>query len=227
MKVCGKCKNTKPATTEFFSRKASSKDGLRSYCKECGSEYTRSWKEKNPDHQKQYQAKNKEIISRKKKEYRRANKEKIQQYNAAWRESNPDYHKKWDQENREKRREAIRKYHGTRRVHDTGFRVSQNFSRSIRYCLSRSGSSKYGKNWERLVGYTRHELINHIEKQFKVGMSWENWGEWHIDHIVPIKSFNIKEAGDQEFLACWSLTNLRPIWASENVRKSAKRIYLL
>ena len=57
-------------------------------------------------------------------------------------------------------------------------------------------------------------------------MSWDNYGEWHVDHIKPISSFNIQEIGDNEFIECWSLNNLQPLWGDENIRKSNKLDYL-
>jgi hypothetical protein len=53
-------------------------------------------------------------------------------------------------------------------------------------------------------------------------MNWENYGEWHVDHKLPITSFNIQEMGDVEFMNCWSLDNLQPMWGTDNIRKSNK-----
>ena len=88
-------------------------------------------------------------------------------------------------------------------------------------------SGKQGKSWLDLVPYGIEELRAHIERQFTKGMTWENMGEWHLDHIVPVASFSFTSPEDDEFKACWALTNLRPMWARENQRKSAKRIYLI
>lgn len=72
--------------------------------------------------------------------------------------------------------------------------------------------------------YTPEQLRLHLESKFKDGMSWSNYGEWHIDHKKPQSLFNIKELGDSEFLECWSLDNLQPLWASENCSKGARFI---
>jgi hypothetical protein len=58
-----------------------------------------------------------------------------------------------------------------------------------------------------------------LEKQFVGEMSWENYGIWHVDHIRPIVSFEINEIGDEEFVKCWSLENLQPMWGDDNIRK--------
>jgi hypothetical protein len=62
-------------------------------------------------------------------------------------------------------------------------------------------------------------------------MTWENYGKgpgrWHIDHIVPRTAFNFQSADDPAFRACWAITNLRPLWSAENIRKHAKRTHLI
>jgi hypothetical protein len=86
---------------------------------------------------------------------------------------------------------------------------------------------KAWQTWKRLVPYTLDELAKHIERQFTGAMSWENMGKWHIDHIVPLRLFNFTSPSDTEFLAAWALTNLRPLWAPENLRKNGRRTHLL
>ncbi len=53
-------------------------------------------------------------------------------------------------------------------------------------------------------------------------MTWDNYGEWHVDHRTPITAVNFQEIGDTEFMRCWALENLQPMWADENIRKSNK-----
>ena len=62
-------------------------------------------------------------------------------------------------------------------------------------------------------------MKNHIEKQFKDGMMWENYGEWQIDHIIPKSFFKYKSISDVEFKMCWRLENLQPLWREENLSK--------
>lgn len=62
-------------------------------------------------------------------------------------------------------------------------------------------------------------LVAHIEKQFLPGMTWNNHGPvWHIDHIIPCSVFDLTIKEQREY--CFSLINLRPLWAKENIRKS-------
>lgn len=86
---------------------------------------------------------------------------------------------------------------------------------------------KGGVSWQTMVGYTLDELIAHLERQFLPGMSWENRGRWHVDHVVPRSSFQFETAADPEFTACWAISNLRPMWAKDNLSKSSKRTHLL
>lgn len=73
-----------------------------------------------------------------------------------------------------------------------------------------------------LVGYSVDELMMHLEKRFEPGMSWDNYGEWHMDHRIPKTAFNYETVDDIDFKRCWALENLRPMWAKENMRKGAK-----
>lgn len=86
---------------------------------------------------------------------------------------------------------------------------------------------KAGRSWESLVGYTVSELMAHLERQFLPGMNWGNRSDWHIDHIVPVVAFKFESPDDEAFRRCWSLPNLRPMWARDNIRKSGRRTHLL
>ena len=98
-------------------------------------------------------------------------------------------------------------------------KLRYNFSRGMRKSLH---SNKNGASWESLVGYTLVDLKTHIEKQFVEGMSWDNYGPvWHIDHIRPVASFNIKTAECSDFKECWSLNNLQPLFALDNFKKGS------
>ncbi|WP_407309762.1 HNH endonuclease signature motif containing protein [Desulfosporosinus sp. SB140] len=79
--------------------------------------------------------------------------------------------------------------------------------------------TKNGLKWEDLVGYSLTDLKKHLEGLFKDGMSWNNMGLWHIDHIIPRSAFDFSHPDDPGFKLCWSLSNLQPLWAEENLRK--------
>ena len=98
-------------------------------------------------------------------------------------------------------------------------RINGNVSKGISESLN---GRKAGRHWETLVGYTLDELMRHLESKFEGWMTWENYGEWHIDHIIPKAYFNFTTTDDIEFKQCWALSNLQPLEASENKRKGAK-----
>lgn len=131
---------------------------------------------------------------------------------------------KWIKENPEKHRAYARKTHKKlyeRNKQNPFFRLSNNMRSYIWYFLK---GNKNGSKWQDIVGYSIIELKNRLEVQFQKGMTWNNYGKWHIDHIRPISSFNFTTFTDSEFKKCWSLKNLQPLWASDNVRKKDKII---
>lgn len=98
-------------------------------------------------------------------------------------------------------------------------RLSNRLSKAIGKSLK---GNKNGNHWEDLVGYTLNSLIKHFKKLFRPGMTWENYGEWHIDHIIPISIFNFTRPEHRDFKRCWALKNLQPLWAKENLEKHNK-----
>lgn len=97
-------------------------------------------------------------------------------------------------------------------------KVHANVSRNMRYSFKGNGLSKDGRKWEDLVGYTRKELMDHLESLFVDGMNWDNYGKfgWHIDHKIPKCNFRFSSADDPKFKKCWGLDNLQPLWAKQN-----------
>lgn len=80
-----------------------------------------------------------------------------------------------------------------------------------------------GGTWEKLLNYTRKDLIKHLESKFKKGMNWENYGDWHIDHIIPLCNSKYRSFSDLKGIRkFWFLDNLSPLWAKENLKKSGK-----
>lgn len=192
MKVCTKCGKEKPATAEYFYRRSASRDGLQSQCKPCRNAQHQKRLEDNPEYMRKYYESNKE----------------------AWKE----YRRKYRQENPEKAREYARE-HQRKLRQDVGVRVSQSISTGMRISLLHG---KNGRKWESLVGYALADLTSCLESQFTKGMTWDNYGAWHIDHRKPISHFNFTSTDDPEFLECWSLWNLQPLWAFDNISKNDK-----
>lgn len=159
---------------------------------------TEEWYKKNKKSCRKYYWKNVKVLGKK------------------WNESTRRNYRHWcDQYNRRRRK--------LYRLYPERFREKNPLRSSIRQGVSESlKGNKNGRCWEGLVGYTLQDLKIHLEKQFKSGMNWENYGTWHVDHIKPQSSFSFIRAEDPEFLKCRSLKNLQPLWASENYSKGAR-----
>lgn len=128
----------------------------------------------------------------------------------------------WNKANRDRRNRRFRERYQT----EPARRLNIAMTVGVGACL-KDREGKGGRKWLSLVPYSLEELFRHIERQFTDGMSWKNMGEWHVDHIVPLASFRFYSASDAEFKAAWALTNLRPLWATDNFKKGGRRLHLI
>ena len=144
-----------------------------------------------------------------------------------WRDANPERARelvrKWFAKDPEKTR-AMYRASQRKRLSDPVKRLNARISNQVWQAIK---ADKGGRSVASLVGYSMLELRAHLERQFLRGMTWENMGEWHIDHIVPLSSFTITGPDDPELRRAWALPNLRPLWAEDNMRKGAQRETLL
>ena len=122
-----------------------------------------------------------------------------------WREENPEKHLAWFKQ---------------RRKEDPVFRLNCNMRTGLWKCLS--GKQKNSPTFD-YIDLTPEELMDYLEGQFTEGMTWENYGEWHVDHIRPLASFDFTGPDREEQLhAAWSYTNMQPLWALDNISKGAR-----
>lgn len=70
------------------------------------------------------------------------------------------------------------------------------------------------------LGCTIEELRVHLQSKFVDGMTWDNYGKWHIDHVVPLIKFDLSDR--EQFLKAVHYTNLQPLWQADNDRKGSK-----
>jgi len=156
------------------------------------------------------------------------NKEYVSKKQKEWYEDNKEYRKNYLKEyrknNYEKIKETKRNYEKTRKSNDPLYKLIGNFRTAIYIVLKENNIKKYGHYFD-ILGYKPKDLIEHLEKKFTDEMTWDNYGEWHVDHKLPITSFNFKDINDEEFKKCWSLDNLQPMWGSENISKSNKLFF--
>jgi hypothetical protein len=195
--------------------------------------YKVEWKKRNPEkvkeQRKRYAEKHPETLAAKSKRYRERYPETIAIFNKKYREENPEFVQKlkkdWIAKNvdriNKKRRETIREKLSNDVKYANNYRLKLKMANSINKSLN---GQKNKTPWENLVNYSLQDLMNHLENNFKPGMTWENRGKngWHIDHKRPIASFNIISPMDENFRMCWALSNLQPLWEFENLSKGSK-----
>ena len=203
-KKCTKCNINK--NINDFPKCPECKDGHRNSCKECIKVYNSVWRENNPESHKKWVENNVEYDKERKKKHYEDNKELYIKRGSEYRINNKEKVNKWVSDYRKKRFSE-----------DEIFKLTFVVRSRIRNFVKTTKDLKPGKTFD-LIGCSPQELVVHIEKQFKDGMSWENHGEWHIDHIIPLSSAKTKE---DLFKLC-HYTNLQPLWAFDNLSKGAK-----
>jgi hypothetical protein len=159
------------------------------------------------------------------KKWYEKNRERRLNYFSDWQKENYEYRKKYMEEyrkqNKEKIKEVKRTYQKEKRHTDPIYKLISNFRTAIYIVLKENKLDKY-TNYFNMVGYSAEQLKKHLEEQFTDGMNWENYGQWHIDHIKPISSFEFDSSEHKQFKVCWSLDNLQPMWGIENIKKGNK-----
>lgn len=226
-KKCTKCGEEKPATTEYFHNNRGGKYGLRAVCIPCWRSYTRQLikRPETAEKRKKYSAQYVESGRRAKaqREWRKKNPASAKASAVKWKSKNKEHIREMALKCRERNRSAYRE---KQRRADAKLQtqpyhvIKKRLKARLRQMLKGTvlGSS------EKLFGFTRDELLKHIEGRFTDGMSWEALirGEIHIDHKRPVSSFNITSIDDPDFNICWGLDNLQPLWARDNYLKGAK-----
>lgn len=224
MKKCTKCRLYKELENFYNNRR--SKDGLFHRCKDCISEYKKENKEEINQKQRarsvEYRKNNVEQIRQGQKEYHEKNKAKINKRKKEYRKNNKEKTlertRKYRLENREKVNKAQREYAKERIKNDPNFRTAHYLRvRTRKVILVQNGVKS--ESTEKLLGCTFAEARVYIESQFTEGMSWENYGEWEIDHIRPCASFDLTDPEQQKI--CFHYTNLRPLSVNENRSKGS------
>jgi len=200
-KICTLCKINKKL--EEYSLDKRMACGRTSGCRECLAYKSKMYKRnkhnfipkpiKQNNNVESYYKKNRDKLLKKQEQYRS------------------------DPKNKEKRKKYIRTYQQKQRLNKS-YKIKDNISRRIRSAIN---GKKNHKTIE-LLGCSIKQLKIHLEKQFKNGMSWDNYGlyGWHIDHIKPCSTFDLTDVEQQKI--CFNYTNLQPLWAEENLSKGNK-----
>jgi len=218
-KICSKCNESKDVM--FFHHRKSSPDGYRGACKSC---IKLPKINKYPDLGKKKCAVCKEILPL---EMYHKNKECVEKNWGLGRPSrckicSSASSRKYRINNPEKVKESYKKS-DLKKKSQLKYRIVSNLRANLRnkMVLCLKGSKKSGSSIGDL-GCTVSELILYLESLFTEGMSWDNYGRegWHIDHIEPFCSFDVTKRGD--LLKVCHYTNLRPLWAKDNLKKAAE-----
>jgi len=122
--------------------------------------------------------------------------------------------KNWRKKNKEHNRKRWLLY----LEHNVQKKIKNNIGNRLRHSIRMRSFQKNEKSFQ-VLNFSLQELCDHLESKFKDGMSWDNYGEWHIDHKTPDSWFNYNSPDDEEFQKSWSLENLQPMWKQENLSK--------
>jgi hypothetical protein len=241
MKTCKKCLVEK--TISEFGDNKKNKDGKSSYCYNCeiirAKEYreknrekvnssSKKWRENNPEKYqnsvKKYLDKNPHMTSkerlkkyRKNDDYRLRNSEKRKKYYQENKEIEREKRKKYYQENKNLEREKNDKWRKDKIKNDGFFRMKKRLRDRIRDYMN---GKSIGKKTKEIVGLEYDEFKSYISDKFTEGMNWENYGLWHLDHIVPL----CEAKNYEEVLKLNHYTNLQPLWAEDNLKKNRKYV---
>jgi hypothetical protein len=216
MKKCSKC-NIEKQLLEFNKG--------RNHCKECRKIYRKFYTEKNHEilkiyykkryienreseleRTKQYRINNIDILKKKDKDRYRLNPEKEKERTKKYRLENP-----------KKVLETQKKSTTKRYQKDILFKLKHNVRCRIYQFLKIKNITKKNSTFN-VVGCQPQQLKEYLESLFTNDMSWDNYGKWHIDHIIPLSSAK----NEEEVYNLCRYTNLQPLWAEDNLKKNNK-----
>jgi hypothetical protein len=112
-----------------------------------------------------------------------------------------------------------RTYENNRKQHDPSYKLIKNLRSRLWAVLKKNQKSE---STIKLTGCTLEQLKKHLENKFEDGMDWNNYGVWHVDHIIPCANFDLSKPEQQKI--CFHYTNLQPLWGEKNMQKGARLI---
>lgn len=231
-KVCKKCNEEKPLTE--FCKDKHKPDGTRKDCKVCHNKEKKASYNKNPDLYKQrvLQAYYKNHEKCKQKNREKIKSEEYKQYRKQYRENNKQAFVEYDKKSYNKRRDVIleqkKEYSSLNRdkinksrkhklKNDPNFKIACNIRTRLNGALKNNSKKSSSLVY---LGCSIEEYKIYLESKFIEGMTWENHGEWHIDHIIPICNFDLSI--EENIYKAFNYLNTQPLWAEDNLRKQKK-----
>jgi hypothetical protein len=194
-KYCWYC--DKNLDTSLYHKSKNRADGLQGMCKKCHKLYRKEWLDKNTENYK-----------RSCQAWRLKNQKRQYENQKQWKKNNLEYFRKRNRE-----------YKANRRKTDPIFKITANLRTRVRKAIKGINKSK---TTIELLGCDIEAFKNHIEKQFKKGMTWKNYGKWQLDHIKPCCSFDLTDLEQQKL--CFHYTNIQPLWKKEHRIKTQKDV---
>jgi hypothetical protein len=203
-KICGKEKNHQ----------------AKGLCRDC---YRHEHYKKNKKNvlfqQKKYREANKEDIAKYQKKYVQIHNEKIKKYKKKYGQIHKEEKKEYDKIYRQEKKDIKNKKRQERLKKDINFKIAFLLRGRLHMAL-KSEKLKKTYNTKKLLGCSIEFFKQYIENKFQPGMSWQNYGDWHIDHIIPCAHFLLEDPEQQKF--CFHFSNMQPLWAKVNLSKGAK-----
>lgn len=201
-KRCPQCDEVKSIDNFGFCKQK----GTKTYCKKCYSENAKNYRDKNKDKSKTYRDKNKDRQKKYNEQYYMNNRDDIKYSSMIYYYNNREYKLEYTKQYNKENREKIKNYRKKRDLENPHIPIWRSI---LKNTIKRMNKPK-SNSTIRMLGYSAEELRYHISSLFTPGMSWENYGEWHIDHIKPVCSFDPKTPVST---VC-ALSNLQPLWAT-------------
>lgn len=214
-KTCTKCGQRKGS--ELFSRQAAAMDGLQGWCKLCVKSCNAARYASNPEKFKK-QAADWSLKNRRPGHNHSVN----SSWSAERRAAANEYGRAHYAANKQRYLDNNERRRVDRIKSDPVYAMSRRIRGLILGAFRSNGYTKKSKAQD-ILGCDWQEFKTHIERQFLKGMTWDNRGEWHLDHIQPIASAKT----EADLLALNHFTNVRPLWASENIAKKDKITHLI
>jgi hypothetical protein len=238
-KNCKRCLEVKPISD--FGKNKNKKDGISIYCKECENKRYKLYNKNNPEKRrataKKWLEKNKEKHKQIVKNYLEKNPHMVSSVRMKKYRKNPEFVEKerergrlYYQNNIEKEREKRKLYYHNNKEQerkksnewkknklktDPLERMKKNIRDRIRKYLT--GENKSKRTFD-IIGLDKEKFKSYIENKFTEGMTWENYGKWHLDHIKPLYLLE----NEEDLIKLNHYTNLQPLWAEDNLKKNRK-----
>lgn len=190
-------------------------DLIKSQCEDIGKREREQEQEKL--YNKNYYKQNKEKLKSRATEYYRHNRETRKQYRIKNKPRLNEYNKKYYILNKKSLIKYRSHYCKKMRATSIKFRLTENLRTRLTKAIHRN--QKVGSA-VRDLGCPIEAFKNYITSKFQRGMSWDNYGKWHLDHIIPLSTFNLEDRA--QFLTACHYTNYQPLWGKDNIRKSNK-----